>query len=712
MFIILKIQRLVEKLMAETKKKNSFNLNSLQKLNNPEILLAVAVVVVVLMVIIPLPSFILDIFMALNLTLSIIIILTTMYVNDVLEFNVFPTLLLISTIFAIALNISSTRLILLQGAAFNVQLVKAFGNFVVGGNYVVGFIIFIIIIAVQFLVITKGATRTAEVRARFMLDEMSVQSMSIDADFNAGTIDEQEKKQKQNDLKMRTSFYGNMDGAAKFVQGAVVLGIIVTVINLIGGLVTGMVIRGESFGSAIKTYALLTVGDGLVAQLPALLISTATGIIITRSATKENLGSDVVEQLVRQPRALFISSGLLFFLMFLPGFPKVALFFLSGLLGLIGYVQYTNLKQKTTSEKKVQEEKELKKRSNAANTDDLLHVDPLSLEIGYALIPLADQDSGADLIDRISSIRRNVALELGLVVPPIRIRDNLKLTPSSYSILLKGVEMAKGKLKMHYLMAMETENISEKIEGEKTIDPTFGRPALWIPESERQRAELSGYTVVDAPTIIVTHLTETVKRFGYELLGRQEVNQLLETVKKTHPVLVSEVLEQAKVSLGVVQKILQNLLREKIPIRDLVTILETIADHLAEANLDILTEFVRVALKRQIMNTFKTPNNELFVVSIDPEIEELLANSIQTIGSEFQLTLDPNVSHSIAQKISVTVNKSTSLGVNPVVLTSRNIRIVVKSLIENIDPSIIVLSYEEILPHVRVENVGIVNFRD
>ncbi len=691
--------------------KNRFSdqLKNMAWLQKPDVLIAIGVVTIILMLIIPLPAFMLDIFIAINLTIAIIILLTTVYASDPVEFTVFPTLLLITTLFGLALNISTTRLILLKGPAFDVQIVRAFGDFVVGGNYVIGFIIFLIIILVQFLVITKGATRTAEVAARFKLDEYPSKQMSIDSDYNANLITQEEKREKQDNLKRINEFYGNMDGATKFIQGNVVVGLIITVINLLGGIIIGVAMRGESIMEALKLYALFMVGDGLSSQLPALLISTSSGILVTRSVAKESFAGDIVGQLMQQPRAIFISAGVLLFLFFIPGFPKIPLLFLSGILATIGYVQQKSLQEKKDIKQKQAAQKEVQEKSKAIKTDELLHIDPLEVEIGYSLIPLADQENGGDLLDRIAMIRRSSAIEMGLIIPPIRIRDNVKLEPSMYSVLIKGVEMGHGRIKMGNYLAIKSPGVTEEIRGEPTTDPTYGLPAWWITESQKQKAEMAGYTVVDSPTIIATHLTDIIKNFGYELLGRKEVKDLLDNVKKTHQVLVDE-LEKQDGMIGTLQKVLQNLLMERVSIRDMVSILETVIDYKTVHNVDFLVEMVRQSLKRQISNSHKDTNNTIHVIRVDPEIEQLLETSIQEMDTQFQLTLDPKVQMAIMNRTLRVVQGVKAKGYGCVILTSAKVRSVIRHLISRNDPNAVVLSYQEIVPTVKIEQLDVISF--
>ncbi len=670
-----------------------------------DILIAIGVIAIILMLIIPLPSFLLDMLIAVDLMIAIIILLTVMYIRKATDFSIFPSLLLITTVYRLALNVSSTRLILLKGSAFNVHIIKAFGDFVVGGNYVVGFIIFLILVAVQFIVITKGATRVSEVAARFTLDAMPGKQMSIDADLNAGIITEEEAIKRRLALQREAEFYGAMDGASKFVQGDVKVGLVITLINIIGGLIVGTVMRGEQIGSALKTYTLLTVGDGLVAQIPALLISTATGIIVTRAVSDGSLGEDMAKQMTTEPKSIFIASGFLFIIAFLPGFPTLPLLFLSIATAVIGYQIITIKREEREKLEKEEKMKATEAKKEPASMKNLLQVDPLEVEIGYNLIPLVLPEQGGDLLERITMIRRQTAMELGLLVPPIRIRDNMKIPPDEYSVLVKGVPVAHGKIKVDKYMAMDHTGTAEKIKGEETTEPAFGLPALWINEADREKAELAGYTVVDPPTIIATHLTEVIKTYGYELLGRQEVQNILDNIKESNPALVDEVLKVT--TIGVIQKVLRNLLKERVSIRDMVTILEAIADYAGSIkNVDLLTEYVRASLKRQITKTYVDENNKLRVITIDPELENLMAESIEENEEGMISGLPPDVIDKIINRAKDIVSKLPKDGSNIIFLTSATIRSLLYDILERVIPNVVVLSYNEIESNVYLENLG------
>ena len=528
-----------------------------------DVLVAIGVVVVIMMLLIPLPAILLDIFMAANLVLSLLIILTVLYTRHALEFSVFPTLLLIATVFGLALNVSSTRLILSKGSQFNGHIVRAFATFVVGTKgvegYVIGLIIFIIIIAVQFIVITKGATRVAEVAARFTLDALPGKQMAIEAEYNSGLLTEEEATKKKNDLQREADFYGSMDGASKFISGNVRVGILITVVQIVGGLIVGMTIHGEPWPVAIDTYISLSIGDGLVTQLPALLISTATGIIVTRAISDSSFGKDITKQFSSQSRPYLIAAAFLLVLSFLPGFPWYVLIPMAILIGVLGFA----LTRKKIAEEEKTKSREVADREKAAPAEmsPVVPLDPLSLEIGYGLIPLVDKEQGAELLDRITRIRRESALELGLVVPRIRIIDNMRLEPSEYSFKIRGVEVGRGKIKMAHYLAIRPGKATEEVQGEPTRDPAFGLPAVWITEEDRERAERLGYTVVDPPSIIATHLTEIIKRYASEILGRQEVQSILDTLKNDYPAVVDEV--RKALGTGEIQKVLQGLLAGK-----------------------------------------------------------------------------------------------------------------------------------------------------
>ncbi len=672
-----------------------------------DILLGIGVIAVVTMLVIPLPTFLLDFLMAISIMLGILILLVVMYVPRSFDFSVFPALLLITTVYRLALNVSSTRLILLQGAAFDGKIIRTFGEFVVGGNYVIGFIVFVILVAVQFIVITKGATRTAEVAARFTLDAMPAKLMSIDSDLSNGIINEEEALRRRREVRKEADFYGAMDGASKFVQGDVKVGIIITIVNIIGGFIIGMVMRGESFDVAVHTYTLLSIGDGLVAQIPSLMVTTATGIIVTRAVSEDSLGKDLSAQLGSQPRALMLTAAALGLSAIIPGFPKITLILLSLGIGALGYL-LKQTEEEQIEKTKIEQKEAALKTHKPESVIPLIQVDPLEVEIGYSLIPLADPDQGGTLLDRITNIRRRSALEMGLIVPPIRIRDNMELAPQDYSILIKGVEVGHGSLQVGKLMAMDPGTVQEKIGGVEFTEPVFNLKAIWIDPDNRDVAERRGYTVVDCPTIIATHLTEIIRRHADEILGRQEVQQLIDTIKNDYPAVVNELVGDKKLSIGEIQKVLQNLLRERVSIRNMVTILETLASYSDYTkDIGVLTEYVRVALARQICREYADKNNTLSVITVDPEIETMIRSSIHEDPVEGRIvSLDPDTHREVLDSLLDSYSRARSAGFAPVYLVSPHIRSVLFTLLEREVPDPVVLSYNEIVPEIRVNVIG------
>ncbi len=673
-----------------------------------DVLVAAVLIMIVLMMIIPLPTMLLDILLCVNITLSLVIVLVTIYNSEALDFSVFPSLLLITTLFRLALNISSTRLILLEGYAG--EVITAFGNFVVGGNAVVGFIVFLILVVIQFVVITKGAERVSEVAARFTLDAMPGKQMAIDADLNQGAISDAEAKIRRKKIQDEASFYGAMDGASKFVKGDAIASIIITLINIGGGFIIGMLMRNLTAMQALQTYTLLTVGDGLVGQIAALLISTATGIIVTRSASDgDNLGSDLVSQLFRNPRVFFIASGVLILLAIVPGLPGIPFFVLSMIAGFIGYslrrTEETTVEQ--AEEKKQQAAKEKQAATKPENIVSLLQVDPMELEIGYSLIPLVDTGQGGDLLERIVMIRRQCALELGLVVPTIRIRDNIQIKPNAYIIKLKGIEIAKGELLLDHFLAMNSGTVFEEVPGIETIEPAFGLPALWITEQQREQAELNGYTVVDAVSVLATHLTEVIKAHADEILGRKETQDLVDNLKKTNENLVEEVMSQMP-SVGEVQKVLANLLRERISIRDMSTIFEVLADYArATKDTDILTEYVRHAMARQITQQ-NLQNNTIPCITLDPALENRIAGAVQRTDRGSYVSLDPDTMQKLLTVLNTELTKLTNMGYQPIVLTSPAVRPYFRKIVERAIEGVIVLSHAEIEQSVELQILGVV----
>lgn len=675
-------------------------------MHNADMFVAAAVVAIVMIIIIPISPTLLDILLTFSITFSLIILLLTLFTTETLQFAVFPSLLLVVTLFRLALNISSTRLILSQGMAGNV--IAAFGSFVAGSNYVVGLIIFVIITVIQFVVITSGAGRVAEVAARFTLDAMPGKQMSIDADFNAGLIDEETARSRRKQLQLEADFYGAMDGASKFVRGDAIAGIVIVLVNILAGFAIGMLQRGLSLEQAIQTYILLTVGDGLVSQIPALLVSTASGMLVTRSASEGSFGQDLSRQLFGFPRVMMLTSVILFMLGIVPQIPFLPFFVLSAATGFAAYTLHDEQKREQEKKKKAALRQD-ERPAPPENVLSLLAVEPLEIEIGYSLIPLTDSSQGGDLLERITSSRRQCALELGIVVQPIRIRDNLQLSPGTYIFKLKGNEIARGELRPGYYLAMNPLDGDHPLEqeGYPTREPTFGLPAVWISAERKEAAEIAGYTVVDVTTVMITHLTETIKTYAHELLGRQEVKALVDLVKEKQPAVIEELLPEL-LSLGEIQKVMQNLLRERVPVRDLVTIFETLADHArATREIDLLTEYVRQALSRTICNQY-VADGKLRVISLDPRLEQKIADAVQVTVNGSYPVMDPQTTQRVIAQFSVMAEQELVQGRQPVALTTSRIRLPFRRLTERFLPNMAVLSYNEIVPGVDVESVGMV----
>ena len=664
---------------------------------------------IVLMIIIPLPPFLLDVMLSVNIALSILILLLTLFSTSILQLSIFPTILLVTTLFRLALNISSTRLILGQGYAGNV--IESFGSFVVGGNYVVGVIIFLIIMIVQFVVITNGSGRVSEVSARFTLDAMPGKQMSIDADLNAGMIDEKTARKKRKELQQEADFYGAMDGASKFVKGDAIAGIIVTIINVLGGIIIGIVMLDMSFGESVQTYIRLTIGDGLVSQIPALLISTSAGILVTRSDSDNNFGDMLGQQLTSIPTTIGMTGVVLLILGFLPGLPKLSFFTLG-----IGSISVAFLLNKEDKEKieeleNMQDQNEDSKPSldMAEDVSSLINVEPIEVEIGYGLIPLADESSGGDLLQRIVSIRRQCAIDMGILVQPIRIRDNLQLNPNQYSIKIKGNVVSTYDLMPTMLMCMNPMGTSVEIDGIRVKEPTFGLDALWITPDKAEEAELYGLTVVDPTTILVTHLLEIIKSKSHELIGRQEVKLIIDSAKERYSAVVEELIPDL-MTIGEVQKVLQNLLRENIPIKDRVTILETLADNSRNTkDIELLTEYVRMAMSRSICSNLVDEENSITVATLSMEIENIISNSLQRSINGTYPAVDPDTTNKIFASIQSTVESINFNNNIAILLVSPKIRAPFRKLVEMVFPNITVLSLNEIPSDIQIKAQGIVN---
>ncbi|MFA5523334.1 MAG: flagellar biosynthesis protein FlhA [Tissierellales bacterium] len=671
-----------------------------------DIFVAIAVIAIIMLIIIPVPLGALDVLLSFNISLGLLILLISMYAKDALHFSIFPSLLLITTLFRLSLNMSTTRYILIEGQAG--EVIEAFGSFVIQGNVFVGLIIFLIILIINFIVITKGSERVAEVAARFTLDAMPGKQMAIDADLNSGLITEQVAKSRRKEIQQQADFYGAMDGASKFVKGDAIAGIIITIINITAGLIIGVVVLNIPIGEALAKYTLLTVGDGLVSQIPALLISTATGIIVTRAASEANLGQDILTQLFgNNPILMFIVGGVLLFLGIATPLPDIPYVVLAVVFLLVGYAIKTSKKKNESEEIEISQSVEIDEIRKPESVMTLLKVEDIELEVGYGIIPLADINQGGDLLDRIVMIRRQVALELGMVVPFVRLRDNIQLNPNEYIIKIKDVEIAKGEVLFDHFLAMDPGTSQGDIVGIDTIEPAFGLPAKWITEQEREKAEVLGYTVVDPPSIIATHLTEIIRRNASELLSRQDVKVLVDNVREEHPALVEE-LTPKLLTIGDIQKVLINLLKEQISIRDMVTILETLADYSnITRDTDMLTEYVRQRLSRYITKKY-VDKNKIKVITLDSELEQYIIESINNTETGSYLAMEPNKAQSILNKIIVSIEKMTSIGLQPIILTAPVVRIYLKRLTEQITRDLVVLSYNEIDSSVEVQSIGMV----
>ncbi|MBW7454460.1 flagellar biosynthesis protein FlhA [Paenibacillus sepulcri] len=672
-----------------------------------DLTILIGIICIVLMMVIPIPVGLLDVLLIVNISAGLAILLISMNTQDALQFSIFPALLLITTLFRLALNISTTRNILQYGEAGKV--VHTFGSWVAGGEIAIGFVVFLILVVVQFIVITKGSERVAEVAARFTLDAMPGKQMSIDADLNSGLINEQQARERRHKIEREADFYGSMDGASKFVKGDAIASIIILIINLLGGFIIGMAIHGMSFSESLHTFSILTIGDGLVSQIPALLISTATGLIVTRAASDGNLASDLTDQLFRYPKLLYIVAGTISLLgIFTPIGPVATLPF-AALLAFAGYRMQKSLVKRQVEEDMMVEEQQIEEVRSPESVISLLQVDPIEFEFGYGLIPLADTQQGGDLLDRIIMIRRQCALELGLVVPVIRIRDNIQLKPNEYVIKIKGNTVARGELLLNHYLAMSPGFDDESIVGIETTEPAFGLPAIWIDEANRERAELTGYTVVDPPSVVATHLTEVIKRHAHELIGRQETKALVDNVREAYPALVDELIPSI-LTIGDIQKVLSKLLREKISIRDMVTIFETMADHgTYTKDPDILTEYVRQSLSRQITQQFSQNGDTLRVITVGPSLEKKIAESVQSSEQGSYLAMDPMATQTIYQKLNEQVSKLIQSGYQPIVLASPTIRMYLRQIVERTMQDIPVLSYSELEPSVEVQSIGVVN---
>jgi len=677
--------------------------------------LGVGVVAILGVMILPLPTTLLDFFLTFNITLGIIILLTAMYTLKPLDFSIFPSLLLVVTLFRLSLNVASTRLILLRGEIGLTaagQVIKAFGSFVVGGNYVVGMIVFAILVIINFVVITRGAARIAEVAARFTLDAMPGKQMAIDADLNAGLIDEDEARRRRAEIAREADFYGAMDGASKFVRGDAIAGLVITIINIIGGLIIGVLQQGMDLKTAAQTYTVLTVGDGLVTQIPALIISTAAGIIVSRAGTEKIMSRELASEFFKHPQAPAAAGGIILLFGLIPGLPKLPFMIIGCLFLFIGLSAMRQKKATEVERIKMAEKQAAAIPAGPERVEALLPLDVLELEVGYGLIPLVDEEQNGELLERIRSIRRQFALEMGFVVPPMHVRDNLQLKSGEYSVLIKGIEIARVELMLNHLLAMDPGDAKKKIEGIETKEPAFNLPAIWIPEHKKDEAEYAGYTVVDAATIIATHLTELIRAHADELINRQDVQTLIDNVAQTNSKVVEELIP-GLLNVGQIQKVLQNLLRERVSIRDLQSILETLADYAAlTKDTDILTEYVRQRLARSIVRQYETPDGELALMTLGQDIEDQLASGISETEQGAYLSVDPEIIQKILSAINKSLESLVQMNYQPVILCSPLIRRHLRKLTEKFLPNLVVLSHNEITPTAKIKVLGEVGLKD
>jgi flagellar biosynthesis protein FlhA len=672
-----------------------------------ELVVPLAMVAVVVIMVIPLPPFLIDLLLALSVSLALTILMVGMYTRQPLEFSTFPSVLLLVTLFRLALNVASTRLILLhghEGPGAAGHVIQAFGNFVVGGSYVVGLVVFLILVVINFAVITKGAGRIAEVAARFTLDAMPGKQLAIDADLNSGFINEKDARARRQAIEEEADFYGAMDGASKFVRGDAVAGLVITAINIIGGFFIGVVQQGADVQTAAQTYTILTIGDGLVSQLPALLISTAAGIIVTRATSGADLGTEVTDQLLMSPRVLWLVTGILGAFALLPGLPFLPFVTLAGAAAGLASTRAGAAKGADGGVALPAT------RPKDERPETLLPLDVMEIEVGFELVPLVEGSggTGVDLVERIRTLRRQLALDMGFIVPPIHIRDNLQIKPNEYQILLKGIEVARGELRTGCSLAINPGTVTAEVPGVPTREPAFGLDALWITNQERDRAQLAGYTVVDAPTVVITHLTEVIRRHAHELLGRQEVQQLLDGVARTRPKVVEELVPQ-QLSVGGVQKVLQNLLREGVSIRDLGTILESLADHAGRTkDGEQLTEYARQALGRSITKRFLAPTGTLTVMTLAASVERMLIDAVQRGEGGTVLAIEPAVAQRLLARLAEWAERFASRQASPLLLCSAAVRPYVRQLAERALPSLAVIAPGEIGPTVRVQSLGVV----
>lgn len=690
---------------------NTQNLNNSQGLNLknilPEFFVIGGIVVLVIIMVIPIPAFLLDFFIALSISLSLTLLVTAMYVKNPLEFSIFPTLLLIATLFRLSLNVASTKRILLhgnEGTDAAGHIIKTFGAFVVGGNYTVGIIVFLILVIINFVVIVKGSERVSEVAARFTLDAMPGKQMSIDADLSSGLITEEEARKRREEIVKEADFYGAMDGATKFVKGDAIAGLVITFINILGGIAIGVLQQGMPISEALSTYTILTVGDGLASQIPSLLTSTATGIIITRAASEDNFGKEIVKNLTIYPRALMLVGGFLIFLGFVPGFPKLIFIVLGSAIIIVAYRIYKKQQEELKASMLLQE-MEKEQEQHEEKDEDLIEEDILTLEIGYKLIPLVDEKTGAILIKRLKNLRQELVKELGILLPKIRIRDNLQLEPNEYVFYIRGIEEARGNIEPDRYLAVDVGMATRPLSGIPTKDPIFNLRAYWIPEELKKEAQRLGYTVIDAPTVIITHISEIIKNKAYEIITREDTQRMLDIISQKYPKIVEEALDKA--GLGVIHRVLVELLKEKIPIKDIVGILETIADYAPTTkDIDTLTEIVRKTLRKVITNQIKK-GNKVKALVLSPELEEKIRQLVSRSGGNPNVALPPTEIQRIIDNINTYMPQFMEEDLLPVVLVSPDIRKAVFNILSKYIPSIKVVAYDELADNVKVETLGV-----
>jgi len=679
----------------------------LESARSSSAMIAMGVIAILMVMILPIPTFLLDILLSFSIAISIIILLMSMYVLKPLQFSVFPSVLLMVTLLRLSLNVASTRLILLhgnEGTQAAGQVIQSFGTFVVGGNYVVGMVVFLVLVLINFIVITKGATRIAEVSARFTLDAMPGKQMSIDADLNAGLISDNDARRRRAEIEQESNFYGAMDGASKFVRGDAIAGILIVLINIIGGLIIGVLQKGMPVVEAARNYTLLTVGDGLVTQVPALIVSTAAGILVTRTSTTAELGDEVKSQVFTQPRAIATAAIMLFVFALIPGMPKISFILIAALAGIVAYRVVKSIARKKIEDDKIEAEEE----APAREVDVVAPLDAMGLEVGYTLIPLVDAAQGGELLQRIKSLRRQLASEMGFIMPAIHIRDNLKLKPDEYTVMLKGVEIARGSIMMGYHLAISADETDASIKGVATKEPAFGLPAVWVTDREKDAIMAKGHVVVDPATVITTHLTELTKTYADELLGRQEVQSLVDNLEQLYPRVIKEIVPKV-VPLNILHRVLQRLLRERISIRDLLAIIETLGEYVPMTkNADILTGYVRQALGRAITRQYKDKEGNITVMIMSPDIEDKISRSISHTEYESFVSPDPNVVKKMVASLHKMATTFTASGLQPIVLCSPETRIHFRKILEKLLPNVVILAHNEISRETNVKSLGIV----